>query len=85
MSRNGPDLGEQIIGYMMIAGGVLIALLSGACSISLLAAPSSSASVSLGEMTMVAVFGGLPFCGGVGLVIGGLALLRRRKADRDVF
>lgn len=85
MSGDGPDLGERIVGYMMVVGGVLIALLSGACSASVLGAsePGSRSTVSLAA---VAIFGGLPFLGGVGLVVGGAALLRRRRRpDQDVF
>ena len=80
----GPDLDEQLSGYLLITGGILIALLSGACSLGVLTTIVSLASKgdagSLATSLMVVgVFGGLPFLAGCAMVAGGRALLRRRK------
>ncbi len=87
-----PDLGERLIGYVLVTGGVLIALLSGACSLAVLATVSGSAARGgadsyVSSLVMVAVFGGLPFLVGCSLIAGGRALLRRprRRLDTEIF
>ena len=75
-------------GALLTAAGVLIATLTGLCSLSMLgpnvravlqgSAPSSSLTPAF---LLVGLFGGLPFAAGVTMIVVGLRLLRRPQRE----
>lgn len=77
---------QVFVGALLTAAGLLLATLSGLCSLSLLG-PSVHAvlqgSAPAGSLTsalvLVGLFGGLPFAGGVVLIVVGLRLIRRPR------
>jgi hypothetical protein len=77
---------KRLIGGLLMAAGILIAGLSGLCSLVMLV--SMLGSSGAGELIMlVLVFGGLPFAVGLALAISGGRMLRceRRKDDAGDF
>jgi hypothetical protein len=78
---------KRVFGGILMAAGILIAGLSGLCSIvvggSMMTDSSGlfSGSGLLGLLPMILLFGGIPFVLGVGVFIGGRALVR--EADRQ--
>jgi hypothetical protein len=77
----------KMLGGILIGAGILLAGLSGLCSLAIL--------FGSGEFTgfqmwpAVLMFGGIPFAGGAGMIWGGRSMLRRARrereaADRDV-
>ena len=89
MSDTGPDGFGRFIGGLMIAVGALIALLSGACTLTMGAAILSTAGQAQGVgmgVLVVLVTGGVPFGVGVALMFGGWSIMRPRPKPRaDVF
>lgn len=80
MSRSAP---RTFLGGLLIAVGGLIATLSGLCSLAVIGASYSAVLKGpgvlgnlIGGLLLVGVVGGVPFVLGVGLVIGGLAIIR---------
>lgn len=75
-------------GALLTAAGVLVAMLTGLCSLTMLApsvravlhgtAPSSSLTPAF---VLVGLFGGVPFMAGVAMVVAGLRLLRERPRE----
>lgn len=68
---------KRVLLGLLIAAGILIAGLSGLCSLMLLGESADSEGVM-----MVLLVGGLPFGMGVMLAVTGVVLLRRAKADQ---
>ena len=71
---------HMAFGGLLLAAGVLIATLSGLCSLAFLANFISEKDGNLVDMLEVAaVFGGPPLAVGVGLMIGGRAILKKAR------
>ncbi len=83
MSRDQGDKDRRLGGYVLIVCGALVALLSGACSISALqpTPPDYPPSVA-NDLGIVMIFGGVPFLGGVCLIFAGFWMLRRKPPGR---
>ena len=68
----------RILGMLLLAAGILIAGTAGLCSLAMLGgAPTES-----GLWILVALFGGIPFAGGLGLCFAGRTLLLRARDER---
>lgn len=65
----------KILGGILLATGILIAGLSGLCSAILLLSEAGGPNFTDG-LGIVAIFGGIPFVFGIGLVLGGMAVLK---------
>ena len=65
-----------LFGGLLMAIGLLIALLSGLCSAVFLAKLASGSGFNGAGLVIVGVVGGIPFLGGVGMFFGGLTLVR---------
>ena len=70
---------KTLFGGLLMAIGLLIALLSGLCSAVFLAKLASGSEFSGAGLMIVAVVGGMPFLGGVGMFFGGLTLVRSAR------
>jgi hypothetical protein len=66
-------------GGLLIAVGLLLAGGSGLCSLMVLF--SSGEMSGFGMWPLVLMFGGIPFALGVGLILGGRALIRSERRD----
>lgn len=74
---------SKFFGGLLIAAGVLLATLSGLCSLvfvadsigSVLRDPNAAQGLALG-VVLVAISGGLPFAAGVALIFGGRAMIK---------
>ncbi len=67
----------RIIGGILLAIGILVAGVSGLCSLLLLTEQSSWSGPAAAEsLTIIAVVGGIPFLVGLGIVFLGRHLLR---------
>lgn len=79
---------KKLMGGILLAIGILIAGASGLCS-SVFLIGSLGSPGTLGILPAVLLFGGPPFAAGVGLIVGGRALINSAKADEarndDVF
>ncbi len=72
----------KVLGGILLAVGILIAGASGLCSLAMLISFFSSGSTftDLGDgLPLVAIFGGIPFAAGIGLLFAGRQLLRRAE------
>jgi hypothetical protein len=79
---------RRLFGGILLAVGILIAGLSGLCSLMVLF--TSGEFSGFGMLPAVALFGGIPFAGGVAMVFGGRHLLRQEqriepKDVKDIF
>ena len=85
------NAGGRFFGVLLMAIGVLIAGLSGLCSLAffamMMSGPGNNAGVFFGGVVMVLIIGGLPFGVGVVLIIVGRSVYRSAKprADPNVF
>jgi hypothetical protein len=74
---------SKLVGSIMIGVGLLIAGLSGLCSVAfgvmLLGSSGVDAKVILQWLGAVAVFGGIPFAIGLGLFFGGRSVVRKAE------
>jgi len=73
---------KTFFGGLLMAIGLLIAVLSGLCSAVFLtkfAVGSGGGGFNGAGLMIVAVVGGLPFLGGVGMFFGGLTLVRSAR------
>jgi hypothetical protein len=73
---------KRFVGGLLLAIGILIAGLSGLCSLFVLAMTATSGSDAdlngiMAMLSMVLPIGGVPFALGVGCIIGGRALLKK--------
>lgn len=75
---------RKLLGGLLLAVGVLVAGACGLCSgwflIATLTAPNGGDEASA-MIALAAIVGGIPFMGGVGLVLAGRYLLRSRRPD----
>lgn len=75
---------KMLCGGILLAVGILIMGASGlCCGVFFLSALGSSGSGGATLLPVVLLFGGLPFAGGIGLVLGGRALIRSAREDRE--
>ena len=71
---------KQLFGGILLGIGLLIALLSGACSVLVIISGLSSGGVgALSGAPIVLIFGGIPFVIGAALFLTGRAMLRSAK------
>lgn len=78
---------KRVLGGILMAIGILIAGVSGLCSGFFLVSMAGTR-VGFGPdpvgLMLILLFGGLPFAGGVAMILGGRALTRRaREEDGD--
>ena len=78
----------RFFGGLLIAAGLLIASLSGLCSLGLLAVSMDSSSGDdaaanlIAGLKAAATFGGVPFLLGVALIVGGRAMMKPSTEQR---
>lgn len=74
----------KFFGALLVAAGVLICLLSGLCSVvfgaAVLGEGGSKANDALGLLVVIAIFGGIPFAGGLVSTVVGVGLYRASRA-----
>jgi len=70
---------RKFFGGLLLAVGILIAGLSGLCSLASLISLASSGPGEFSSLGLVALFGGIPFLIGAALIWIGRALLRDPK------
>ena len=83
----------RLLGGILMAIGILGSGASGLCSAwflsTMLWTSTNVASGEVGLLTiLVLIVGGLPFVGGIGMILAGRSVLRRNRPeryDRDVF
>ncbi len=68
---------RELFGGCLIAAGVLIAGLTGLCSIALLM--NGIITDPLGALGGIALYAGIPFAIGIGLVMAGRNIIRRAR------
>ena len=73
---------KQLFGGILLAVGILVAGLSGLCSLAVLFSPGEFGS-GLSMLPLVALFGGPPIAVGVGLTLGGRHLIRQARAEQS--
>jgi hypothetical protein len=73
---------KMLLGGILLAVGILIAGVSGLCSLAVLVGSGGEFSGS-GMLPVVLLFGGIPFAIGAGLGYGGWALLRQARRERE--
>ena len=73
---------KKLIGGILMAIGILIAGLSGLCSLVFIISGLPSGE-GAGLFTLVLVLGGIPFAIGVGLFLGGRAIINAAKRDEE--
>jgi len=68
---------NRLIGGILMASGLLIAGLSGLCTLLLFAESPDWSSETLESLSIVAIFGGIPFLAGTGLFFAGRYVWRK--------
>ena len=75
---------KVVLGGILLAVGILIAGASGLCSLYVIGTGLSSGGSPgelLSDLPLVLMVGGIPFAVGVGLILGGRALIRSERRD----
>ena len=73
---------KSVLGAIMMAFGILIAGISGLCSLTMFIEElGSPQSIATDSVMLVLVFGGIPFLVGVALMVGGWFLLKTRERN----
>jgi hypothetical protein len=74
---------SKLVGSIMMGVGILIAGLSGLCSVAVAVMGLGSSGIDAGVIVqglgVIAVFGGIPFAMGLGLFFGGRSVVRRAE------
>ena len=78
LSTQGPM--RRLAGGILLAVGLLVATGSGLCSLVIM---FSGGAIQSGDARLLALIGGLPFLTGLGMVFGGLRLLRSDRPPSD--
>jgi hypothetical protein len=75
---------SRLGGSIMMGAGIMIAGLSGICSVAFAIMALASSGVTLGlalqGLMVIGVFGGIPFAIGIGLFLAGRSIVRRADA-----
>jgi hypothetical protein len=71
---------KQLLGGILLAVGILIAGVSGLCSLVVLFSSGEFGGLSM--LPAVLLFGGAPFAIGAGIGFGGWSLIRHARAER---
>ena len=71
---------KVVLGGVMIAIGLLIAGATGLCCLMLIA--NAGAITGPGAFLTMGLYAGLPLAAGVGLIIGGIVLIRESRNER---
>jgi hypothetical protein len=71
---------KVVLGGIMIAIGVLIAGATGLCCVMLIA--NAGAITGPEAFVTMGLYAGLPFAAGVGLILGGVSLIRQARNER---
>jgi len=74
---------KSLLGGILLAVGVLVAGLSGLCSLVFLGMGLTEPSGMVDMLPMVLLVGGIPFLIGLGLFFGGRALLRSAREESE--
>ena len=80
MNENGGKV-QRLLWQVALAVGILIASVSGLCSLAILVSALSPPGQMIGMVALVAVVGGLPFMAGYGLIV--LARKKLRGLAQD--
>lgn len=73
----------KVLGGILLAIGILVAGLSGLCSLTMLVGLGTSGSEGLGIAPVVLLFGGIPFAGGLALAYAGRSILRSANQQQQ--
>ena len=71
---------QKVVGGIMIGIGILVAGLSGLCTVMMFVAAPSAENFSAESLGIVSIFGGIPFTLGVGLIFLGRYLIKSARA-----
>ncbi|GGC27370.1 hypothetical protein GCM10011371_13650 [Novosphingobium marinum] len=74
---------KKLLGGILLAIGILVALVSGLCTglvLSTILWPVTTGEADMSGIPTVLAIGGIPFALGVAMIVGGLALVR---SDRE--
>jgi len=74
---------KSLFGGILLAVGILVAGLSGLCSLAFLVMGLSEPSGAADFLPMVLLIGGIPFLIGLGLFFAGRSLLRAARAEQQ--
>lgn len=77
---------QKVFGGLMLGCGILVAGLSGLCTLLVAGTAmlgSSSAQETMSVIPASLIFGGIPVAIGIGLYFGGRALVRSAKEDEE--
>lgn len=77
---------RTFFGGILLAIGILIAGASGLCSLTMLVSVLNNHQEFSGSgmLPVIAIFGGIPFAIGVGLIFAGRGLIRRDREDNGM-
>jgi hypothetical protein len=70
---------KTVAAGILLAVGILIAGASGLCSLYMMVSSMLAAGETLSDLLLVLLVGGIPFMVGVGLILGGRALIRSER------
>jgi|UPI0003B7A7ED hypothetical protein len=73
---------KTLFGGILLAIGALIAGASGLCSLAVFFSGGSEFGRAMSALPVIAIFGGIPFAIGVGLIFAGRGLIREDDEDR---
>lgn len=74
---------KSLFGGILLAVGILVAGVSGLCSLGMLVMGLGEPSGALDFLPMVLLIGGIPFLIGLGLFFAGRSLLRSARAEQQ--
>jgi len=74
---------KTVFGGILMAVGILIAGASGLCSLYVIGMGALGGGEGLGMIPLVLMIGGIPCAAGVGLILGGRALIRSERRNFD--
>jgi len=74
---------KSLFGGILLAVGILVAGVSGLCSLGMLVMGLGERSGALDFLPMVLLIGGIPFLIGLGLFFAGRSLLRAARAEQQ--
>ena len=75
---------KSLFGGILLAVGILVAGVSGLCSLVVFVAGLGESGGLVDSLPLILLFGGVPFLIGLGLFFAGRALLRSARREREV-